>query len=73
MRNRYAGPCKDCGETVPEGAGYFEKQRGGGWKVRHVLCTALGLVAKGTPIDALTHPQRAALEANPVPQPNREG
>ena len=69
MRNRYAGPCKDCGGTVPEGAGYFEKQRGGGWKVRHVLCTARALVAKGTPVDALTPPQRAALMETPNDHP----
>jgi hypothetical protein len=61
VRNRYAGPCKDCGETVPEGAGYFEKQRGGGWKVRHVLCTAKAKVEGGCPLDALSPPQRAAL------------
>jgi hypothetical protein len=60
-RNRYAGPCKDCGETVAVGEGYFEKQRGGGWRTRHVLCTARKMVERGTPLDALSPPQRASL------------
>lgn len=62
-RNKFAGPCKDCGENVPVGEGYFEKQRGGGWKTRHVLCTAKALVARGTPLDALSPPQRSALSS----------
>lgn len=60
-RNQYAGPCKDCGETVEAGAGYFERQRGGGWKVRHVLCTARAKVASGASLRDLSLPQREAL------------
>lgn len=61
MRNKFAGPCKDCGMRVEAGAGYFEKQREGGWKTRHILCTARGLSAKGLSIDAMSYDQRAAL------------
>lgn len=61
MRNRYAGPCKDCGETVAVGAGYFEKQRGGGWKTRHVLCVAKAKIAAGDQPRHLTYAQQHAL------------
>lgn len=61
MRNRYAGPCKDCGETVAVGAGYFEKQRGGGWKTRHVLCVAKVRIAAGFKPDHLSLAQQQAL------------
>jgi len=29
MKNRFAGPCRECGETVPVGAGVYEKGQGG--------------------------------------------
>lgn len=48
-RNRFAGPCKDCGETVAVGAGYFERN-GGRFLVRHVRCTALAKQAAGQPL-----------------------
>lgn len=68
MRNRYAGPCKDCGETVPVGEGYFEKQRGGGWKTRHVLCVAKAKIAAGLTTGGMSYAQRDAL----LSQPNTE-
>lgn len=65
MRNRYAGPCRECGAHVGEGEGYFERIREGGssrwrvrWQVRCIRCTAVAKNARGAP---LTPPQRAAL------------
>jgi hypothetical protein len=58
MRNRFPGPCKDCGERVEAGAGYFEKAPGNGWRVRHVHCTAVAKQASGKP---LSKAQRAAI------------
>jgi hypothetical protein len=61
MRNRYAGPCRDCGGHVAEGEGYFHKQPRGVWPkwcVRCITCVAQGKLARG---DSLTPPQRDAL------------
>ena len=66
MRNKYPGPCRECGQTVEVGAGYFERHRGG-WRVRCIPCTARGKVAAGNPIDTLTPPQRAALRQEEKP------
>lgn len=64
MRNRYPGPCKDCGQMVAEGAGYFELQRGRPkrWAVRCIPCTAKGKVAAGNSVDSLSLAQREALQ-----------
>ena len=48
-RNRFAGPCKDCGQTVEPGAGYFERNSGR-FLVRHVRCTAVAKQAAGVPL-----------------------
>lgn len=64
MRNKYAGPCKDCGATVPVGEGYFERQRGGGWRTRHVLCVALKTLETGASMGALSLAQRHAVVAH---------
>jgi len=40
MRNRFAGPCADCGERVEVGQGHFERRRGR-FVVRHVRCVAI--------------------------------
>lgn len=45
MRNRFAGPCYRCTETVPAGAGHFERFRGG-WRVQHAACA---VEHRGTP------------------------
>lgn len=63
MRNQYPGPCKDCGGNVPAGEGYFEKQRGGGWAVRHILCTAVKYLEAGSRPQDMSHAQQAALAA----------
>lgn len=56
-RNRLPGPCKDCGEPVAVGAGYFERN-GGRFLVRHVRCTAIAKQAAGQP---LSQAQAASL------------
>lgn len=60
MRNRFPGPCKDCGQRVEVGAGYFEKVPGTTrqWRVRHVHCTAVARAEAGKP---LSKAQRAAI------------
>lgn len=64
MRNRYAGPCDDCGGFVPVGGGYFEKVMGtrNGWVVRHVLCVAIAKLDRGVPFDQLSHAQQRAMK-----------
>lgn len=64
-RNRFAGPCKDCGITVEPGEGYFERN-GGRTLVRHVRCTAIAKQAAGQP---LSQAQAASLArpVNPTP------
>jgi len=37
MRNKLAGPCYYCRETVAIGAGHFER-RPGGWRTIHAYC-----------------------------------
>lgn len=37
MRNRYAGTCYRCGETVEPGAGHFERYQGR-WRTQHANC-----------------------------------
>ena len=37
MRNKYAGTCYKCGETVAPGAGHFERKEGR-WLTIHVSC-----------------------------------
>ncbi len=37
MRNKFAGKCYVCGESVKVGAGHFERKKGG-WRVRHEYC-----------------------------------
>lgn len=61
MRNNYGGPCKDCGQYVPPGEGYFEKQRWGGFKVRHVLCVAIAKLEAGAKLPELSHAQQQAM------------
>lgn len=61
MRNRYAGACRECGAHVAEGAGYFERHRGG-WRVRCIACTAKAKQARGAP---LSFAQTEALRTQP--------
>ena len=37
MRNKYAGPCYRCGQTVAPGDGHFERHNGG-WRTQHADC-----------------------------------
>jgi len=37
MRNKYAGPCYRCGDTVKAGDGHFERHQGG-WRTQHASC-----------------------------------
>jgi len=37
MRNKFAGPCYRCGETVKAGEGHFERTAGG-WRTIHAQC-----------------------------------
>ena len=37
MRNRFAGICYRCGETVEPGDGHFERWRSG-WRTQHAIC-----------------------------------
>lgn len=37
MRNKYAGPCYRCGQTVAPMAGHFERHEGK-WRVQHAGC-----------------------------------
>jgi len=36
MRNKYKGICYKCGKEVAVGAGHFERDGKGGWRVQHV-------------------------------------
>jgi hypothetical protein len=61
MRNRYPGPCRDCGQPVAAEAGYFHKQPKGSWPkwtVRCVLCVAKGKLERG---DSLSNAQWDAI------------
>ena len=58
MRNKYTGPCSDCGGIVRAGNGYFER-RAGRFVVRCIQCVAQGKLAKGKP---LSDAQKEALE-----------
>ena len=44
MRNKYAGQCYICNNTVEPGQGFFERKSigTGGWRVRHADCVSLG-------------------------------
>lgn len=57
MRNKFAGLCRECGEPVPSGAGYFERHQGR-WRVRCIPCTAKAKQVAGAP---LSFAQQAAL------------
>jgi hypothetical protein len=37
MRNKYAGTCYRCGQTVAPGDGHFERHNGG-WRTQHADC-----------------------------------
>lgn len=65
-RNRFAGPCKDCGQTVEPGEGYFERNAGR-TLVRHVRCTAVAKRAAGAP---LSRAQAQALKAASASTPS---
>ena len=58
MRNKYTGPCSDCGNIVRSGNGYFEL-RAGRFVVRCIQCVVNGKIAKGKP---LSDAQKEALE-----------
>jgi hypothetical protein len=62
MRNRHPGPCKDCGGNVAVGEGYFERQRWGEFKVRHVLCVAIKKLEGGVGFKDLTLAQQKAMQ-----------
>jgi len=40
MRNKYPGACYICDKIVEKGAGHFERNGRGGWRLRHVKCRA---------------------------------
>lgn len=61
MRNKHPGPCRDCGERVAVGAGYFERHQGA-WRVRCIPCTAKAKAAAGKP---LSYAQAASLTGDP--------
>lgn len=44
-RNRFPGPCADCGKTVAKGAGHFER-RPGRFVVRHIECVEIARAVK---------------------------
>lgn len=58
MRNKYTGPCTDCGNIVRSCNGYFER-RAGRFVVRCIKCVAWGKVVKGKP---LSDAQKETLE-----------
>jgi len=35
MRNKYKGTCYKCNKEVAVGAGHFERDGKGGWRVQH--------------------------------------
>jgi len=49
VRNKYAGSCVQCGQSVAEGAGYFQRTHSGKcrWIVRCMACVVAGKLAKG--------------------------
>jgi len=55
MRNKYAGVCYRCSQTVKPGDGHFERF-GSGWRVQHACCAILH---RGKP-----DPAREALTLN---------
>ena len=44
MRNKFAGPCYRCGETVAVGKGHFERHNGK-WRTQHANCA---IIHRGT-------------------------
>lgn len=47
MRNKYAGTCYRCGQTVEPGLGHFERWPGHGWRTQHADCA---LWFRGRPV-----------------------
>lgn len=46
--NRYAGPCRYCGDEVPAGAGLLERDRASHrWTVQHLPATWAGSPVSG--------------------------
>jgi len=45
MRNKFAGTCYRCGETVKAGEGHFERHAGR-WRTQHATCAINARQAK---------------------------
>lgn len=66
MKNRFAGPCRECGLDVPVGAGTYEKNPAGGKGFnRHRQCDVTARLGR-EPSSILSEAQRARL-APPSP------
>jgi hypothetical protein len=50
VRNKYAGTCYRCGETVAPGAGHFERNAGR-WRTIHAHCVFLQRQEKARAIE----------------------
>lgn len=61
MKNRFSGPCRECGENVPVGAGTYEKNPAGGKGFnRHRHCDTKARLGR-EPSSILSPEQRARL------------
>lgn len=62
MKNRFAGPCHECGEDVPVGTGTYEKKPGGGKGFnRHRHCDTTARLGR-EPSSILSPEQQARLQ-----------
>lgn len=63
MKNRFAGPCVECGEDVPVGTGSYEKNPAGGKGfIRHRRCDTSARLGR-EPSSILSAEQQARLQA----------
>lgn len=58
--NRRPGACRECGETIPAGAGYLYKELSGAWSVIHAEHDATP-----APSSAVRHVRRGRCEDAP--------
>jgi len=83
--NARPGDCRDCGETIPAGAGQLDREHGGAWSVIHVEATQGGWLMHPQPVRGgcpeATDKRNAELHASgflangsdgPVPAPASE-
>lgn len=62
MKNRFAGPCRECGLDVPVGTGTYEKNPAGGKGFnRHRQCDVTARLGR-EPSSILSEAQRASLQ-----------